>query len=345
MTFRLFRLHFKSGLHLSKGKEGNYDRSQLTIHSDTLKSALFVAALQLYGKAVDKASFLDQFKISSAFPFCELGGQFLYFLPRPMISLEKIQLIGIHFRRQKKLLKNIQYIEKGLLEKLLHADQREIILSQKHFSSKGNLIAASPDLQKEQIIKRTGQQHVQIARIPGNDNEPFFIDKMFFSPNAGLYFLLQIKDENNFRFSIDALLSLLEDSGLATDRNSGGGQFEFKEDKNGFTWPEISKPKKQINLSLYLPTQSELSPDATMGYQLMRRGGYIASPANPAHISIRKKSVYMFAEGSTFPYDINRQGRVIDLKPDDQPLIDSGITPLNHPVWRDGQAIFLPSAI
>jgi len=48
-TYRVFKLRFPGGLHLAKGKS-EYDQSDTILHSDTLKSALFVCALQLFGE-------------------------------------------------------------------------------------------------------------------------------------------------------------------------------------------------------------------------------------------------------------------------------------------------------
>ena len=76
-------------------------------------------------------------------------------------------------------------------------------------------------------------------------------------------------------------------------------------------------------------------------YQLTKRGGYISSPQQEIHLSIRKRSIYMFTEGSIFPYDENRTGKLVNLNPNSEVLEAKQIT-IKHPIWRDGQAIFVP---
>lgn len=40
-TYRIYKLKFTSPLHISRGKEGNdYSKSDMFIHSDTLKSVV-----------------------------------------------------------------------------------------------------------------------------------------------------------------------------------------------------------------------------------------------------------------------------------------------------------------
>jgi CRISPR/Cas system CSM-associated protein Csm4 (group 5 of RAMP superfamily) len=77
--FKIYKLTFQTPLHLSKGKTGSYESSDAVLHSDTIKSALYVAALQLDRKVfADKM--LKELTISSAFPFDSTG----CWLPRPL---------------------------------------------------------------------------------------------------------------------------------------------------------------------------------------------------------------------------------------------------------------------
>lgn len=55
--FRIVKLYLDGGLHLSPGLEGNYDRTGDVLHSDKIKSALFVMALHLYGAAAIRRDF------------------------------------------------------------------------------------------------------------------------------------------------------------------------------------------------------------------------------------------------------------------------------------------------
>ena len=74
-------------------------------------------------------------------------------------------------------------------------------------------------------------------------------------------------------------------------------------------------------------------------YQLIKRGGWVASPTNIDAVLHRKRSVYMFTEGSVFKSDSPLIGKVTDLQP---ALWEEHADMIPHPVWRDGRAIFLP---
>ena len=63
-------------------------------------------------------------------------------------------------------------------------------------------------------------------------------------------------------------------------------------------------------------------------YQLVKRGGWIASPIS----TYRKRTVYMFTEGSVFKTPISPKGKVADLRP---------AVFTEHAIWRDGTGIFL----
>lgn len=351
--FIVVKLYFKSGLHLSQGKEDNYDRSQMRLHSDTLKSALFVAALGLFPELSMEnyeesdteesfpyqRAFFRQFRVSSAFPFLDHRGKTLYFLPKPLkgFNLELLNEEGIEDR---KLYSKIQYMEK---DTLLDAFQGKLVLDgTSNYSDDRKFLAKGVDLTKGKIFRNEVQQHVAIPRTGDEDGSPFHVDKIFFEKGAGLYFLLEADDEKWVN-KVAAALRLLGDSGMGTDRTMGGGQFSAKIEKEPFAWPfDEEKADFQMNLSLYWPRKEEVAAITDAAYKLTRRGGFLANPSDNSHLTIRKKSVYMFEEGGVFPAGHQLKGRVGDLCPDNSLLKKAGIPTVNHPVWRDGQAIFLP---
>lgn len=331
--------HFKSGLHLARGLTNAYDRTHDTLHSDKLKSAIFVSALQLFGKDEINESFFHAFTISSAFPFyySPSANKTFYFFPKPETPIPVVaEAEGLG-----KKLKRIRYIEKGLFERLLTGDSGVHISDanlqgvfmaeeQSDFSS---VLARE---KCEAVFTTQPYQHVSIFRDLRADSQPYYVDKIFFHENAGLFFLLEAEDKA--RTQVLAAMRLLADSGIGTDRNNGNGQFEVAETK--MTLETSSTGNYQLNLSLYWPEQGEIEPYVQDSYYgLIKRGGYISSPENPEHLTIRKRSVYMFTEGSVFPFLEGRKGRVDDLAPDNSKLPG---TKLGHKIWRDGQPLFLP---
>jgi CRISPR-associated protein Csm4 len=145
--------------------------------------------------------------------------------------------------------------------------------------------------------------------------------------------LLKANDEAILK-QVKAAFRLLADSGIGTDRNTGNGQFEVT-----FSEIELNLPKTgnyDLSLSLYCPTELEIANCIHKSfYGLTKRGGYISNPEQEIHLTIRKRSIYMFTEGSMFPTKSeNRIGKIEDLKP--------SFAGLNHPIWRDGRAFFVP---
>lgn len=347
--FITFKLHFTSPLHLAKGKI-DYDTADTVLHSDTLKSALAVSALQL-GLTNDVEAFLNSFQISSAFPFYEDE----YFFPKPnFLDAEKesdnrLQIIDLEANKQRKKVKKIQFIGKSCFENLLKDKQK---FPEGYFQ--GSFLSEIFDEKnKPKIFQSETQERVQIPHIVDEKNptRPYYVDRLYFSENAGLYFIVQA-NEDTIK-TVNNCLKLLGDNGLGTDRNVGNGQFEFEQKEINLQLPENAN--HLTNISLYCPTKDELIKDEklnVLSYNLMKRGGWIASPENENHISLRKRSVFMFQEGSIFPnvstlakFDtLPKFGKVVDLKPDNEKLQEMKVD-ITHSIFRDGQSLFLPIAL
>ncbi len=348
--FTLIKLrNFKGGLHLSRGRTNTYSESAKMLHSDTLKSAIFACAIQLFGeKAISRDSFLDRFRITSAFPYgIDLEKKIQFFFPKPQGRLP-IEISG-EKQTEKKKLKRLQYLEKKLFEKIIQAEK--VILRPeniyKQWASFGRLQDPVSG-EKLEIFTSEAFQHVAIARDHGTDSTPYYVDKMYFSEQSGLFFLLSC-NEAPVREKIFAALRLLADSGIGTDRNNGMGRFQFDSERDiqdDFDLAVPSNADYQMNLSLFLPSDiKELRQLNNAKYEIVKRGGYIASPANNKHLTIRKKSIYMFTEGSLFRTPEKPKGRVADLKPDTEALEAADIPPVSHSIYRDGKAIFIPCSV
>lgn len=341
-VYHTIALSFKSGLHLSKGKENNYDKTQSFLHSDTLKSALFVAGIELFGADAMSKDFLESFRISSCFPYLKKEEQFLYFLPRPLMVdfQEQLSIFGSSEQDQVKLVKKIAFIEKDLLCTIL--EKGNATVDKTMLTKDGSFVSRVMDLDAHTILDTSPQQHVTVDRLFEADANPYVIDKLYFEADAGLYFLIDTKQEVSLLKKLTRLLEYLGDCGIGTDKHSGSGQFEIM---NVGTMDLPAEGNRQMALSLYCPDKTnnyqELAGIDKSEYELIRRGGYIANPANPRHLVIRKRSVYMFKEGSVFPYLPNRRGDIVDLRPDASRLKAAAVPMVKHAIYRDGQAIFL----
>jgi CRISPR-associated protein Csm4 len=332
-----FKLSFTSPLHLAKGKI-DYDTADNVLHSDTLKSALAVCALQL-GLAGEVISFLEKFQVSSAFPF--YGEE--YFFPKPNFldadkeSDNRLQIQDTDVSKQRKKVKKIQFIGKSYFEKVLN-EKTEFPDTHLKGSFLSKIFAEN---EKLKIFQSETQERVQIPHIVDAENptRPYYVDRLYFNEGAGLYFIIQANEE--MVKQVENCLRLLGDNGLGTDRNVGNGQFEFERKEITLKLPENAT--HLTNISLYCPHKEELIQDdklKVLSYNLMKRGGWIASPENEDHISLRKRSVFMFQEGSIFPKD-DLKGKIVDLKPENKKLEEMNVD-ITHSIFRDGQSLFLP---
>ncbi len=334
---------FKGGMHLSLGKEGNYDKTASALHSDTLKSAIAVCALQLGLSEGGEAlrDFMASFRISSAYPMAEMPEGLRYFFPIPNI-VDRLKVTGGDSKKAKK----IGYVEQKLFEKLLQGANEidsDCIEGKFAFAEKPKDIT-----DKWRVFDTDAQQHVAIPRyMTTDDSTPYFVDKWYFDEEGGLFFLTDAAGD--ILQKLIACLRLLADNGIGTDRTTGQGQFEFDADNDvqPITLSLPDNPTHQMALSLYCPPDNEMDKSALCEsyYTLIERGGYIASPANDNHLSLRKKMVYMLGEGSIFPGGEARKGKIVDLKPDNVALQEIGQSEVNHPIWRDGTSIFVPIVI
>ncbi len=346
LAFTLVKMHnFKGGLHLSRGRRNSYSESQNLLHSDTLKSALFYCALQLFGEEKINESFLRGFRISSAFPFTRQDEKELYFFPKPNahLKIEIKNVKGSDIKSKHKMLKKLAYLDKALFEKVISNEPVTLLDQQQiHKNFAGMEMMCEP-----KIFENETYQHVEVPRIGSVDSTTYYVDKRYFKPESGLFFLM-VADNEIIREQVFSALKLLADSGLGTDRNNGNGFFEFSgkvgnDVIDNFRLKVPDDPTHEINLSLYLPVdKEELGDMSNSQYELVKRGGYLASPENSNHLTLRKRSVYMFLEGSVFHENKSRKGNIANLQPNIKDLENVNIEKVDHPVYRDGQALFLP---
>lgn len=328
--FKIIKLYFLAPLHLSKGKADDYGESEEILHSDTIKSALYVCARQLFGENEirNDESFFSSFQISSAFPFYKDE----LFFPKPMAKIQPFKTGEIKEELHAKKHKKLSYLGKSYFEDLIN-DQK-LSISKEHLTQDGKFLSNHVDVSglKTPIFKSDVQQRVTIPTDFVKNPTPYYVDRLFFTQDAGLWFAFK-GDDKTFSIIKKALL-LLGDSGVGTDRSVGNGQFVAKVSTMSLSLP--TNASHQMSLSLWCPAKAEVLDSflKDSSYGLIKRGGYIASPDKVEHLSLRKKSIYMFTEGSIFPNNRTLIGKVCDLKPD--------ITIVTQNVWRDGLAFMIP---
>jgi CRISPR-associated protein Csm4 len=328
-TFSAIKLHFQTPLHLSVGGS-DYDESRQWLPSDTLSAALVACAVQVSDRKLsddEVEKFLAGFQVSSAFPF--FGEEF--FFPKPLLDG-----LEIDDPDQRKIEKQVAWYGKSWFEKWLNGSTERF--GKADISENCRFLSDSRAARETPFMRTNVEQRVVVPREgSGEDAEPmtFYQERVYFEKDAGLFFLYKITDETQ-RNLFEAALRLLADNGIGTDRTTGNGAFEFERTNITLHLPAPVVATRHISLSLFCPKREELDEKMLLasGYQLIQRGGYLASPAEENWTAWRKRSVWMFREGSVFPMSLT--GKWVDL----QPTILKNQA-LAHPVWRDGRGFFI----
>ena len=324
-TCNIIKMKHLTPLHISTGKENQYDFAANALHSDTLSAALASLRAQ-QGRADDVATFLNAFTISSAFPFFETT----CFLPKLQGKIN-VKVVGREEQSFQKQLKRLRYIALPLWRQLAQGQEVTVEATQ---LIDDYLLEANAD-----FVKPYRSQVVQRVNVPRADNtnaNPFFFNWTYFHEKAGLYCMTDAQDEQ-----FDELLSLfklLGETGLGADRNNGGGMFEVESDR--IELPDIEDNNHCALLSLYLPLEEELAllNLQSARYELILRGGFMAGSSEESLRHLRKRSIYMFNVGSVFPTTEPLTGKIVDLAPawNDERM---------HPVYRSGRPFYLPVKI
>lgn len=343
----VFRLTFTTPLHISNVRS-DYGQSERRIHSDTIYSAIY-QAWALLGKT-DWITDKPEFSISSLFPFAkDINNNYVYFFPKPFVLPKTTQQKQLTTENKK--LKKIEFFDKTYFEKFLSGNYnihnlehvKSEYLTSSNFSADLQWQEKNGDIKLKlydsQVVPR-----IRWSRDESKDSEPFYIDKLYFKKHAGLWFAF-IADNKEISKRVESALQLLQDEGLGTDRNVGNGKFVLEKDSIELDLPNDAH--YCIALSLYCPSNKEvlknqLYTDQTInqnvGYELLKRGGWISEP----FITYRKKSVYMFQEGSVFINHDNftqifSLGNTLDVTPD---IIKNQYP--ERKIFRIGKAMFLP---
>jgi CRISPR type III-A-associated RAMP protein Csm4 len=220
-----------------------------------------------------------------------------------------------------------------MFEKLLSGEKLHVKRYQ--FSSNGKYIWGDKATDSV-IVSSEVQQRVTVPLDGRGNSNPYYVERLFFENEAGLFFLLECPDVQIFR-EFELSLKYLAETGIGTDRSVGNGFFEPKISNIQLAVPKDAEYR--MSLSLFCPGKDEL-PNLMQGepaYLMQKRGGFIAGAAEEQFRHLRKKSVYMFTEGSIFKTE-KFIGKILDMRPqwDDEKL---------HPVYRSGKPIGLPIII
>lgn len=333
-TFKIFKLHFTAPLHISD-QHDDLGNSQKIIQSDTLYAAL-MSCLAKNGEELPEDGELG-FTVSSLFPYFQKDKDSspVYFLPIPMQS-RQADLADV---TKAKMVKKVQWIDSNLYSSVLSGESLFDGTDSYIPYIQGNYLTTyelPEDINgsKEFVRSEVSQRVTLMSRTGEEDAKPFYVDKILFRYDAGLYFI--VEGDTSL---LEKALHLLSLEGIGTDRNVGYGFFEYTADSLSIDLPK--EANHQLSLSLLIPESKEqlemLLNSECVAYDFVRRGGWITTYP---YMTLRKNAIYGFVPGSVFRKDEGESatviGKIVDLKPE---TVDVEIT---HHVWRNGKAIMLP---
>ncbi len=326
---------FTTPLHISNAR-ADYGVSERTIHSDTLYAAI-MQSWALLGKE-EWITKEVSFTLSSLFPYTidKTTKQKIHFFAKPFFQAPRNSSKEIATEDAKKF-KKIKYVDIFHFEKYINKQAIDTGVD----AIKGNYQVAKNININPNFISSEVQPRIIRPRNESEDTKPFYAEKLFFEKGSGMYCLCNFENEQT-RNQVKAALTLLADNGLGTDRSIGNGCFNLSFGKITLDIPTNSQ--FVMNLSLFCPENKEalalLLNDEKVRYEIVKRGGWISEP----HNTYRKRSIYMFQEGSVFnrtSTTIFSMGKTVNLKPSNELLP----TKIDNPIWRVGKSLFIPVLI
>jgi CRISPR-associated protein Csm4 len=320
MQYCLYKLNFTTSVHIGTDNGANgLVSSELTIHSDTLFSALYIESL----KFGDSERLLKLFSdgslvVSDLLPFKDEE----FYIPKPFYKMELNQDEAKD--EDRKTAKKLKYIPASQFECYLKSLKGLDSFDAKSVSSDIKSIAT--------ISVRT-----RVALKGLEQSRPYYVGVTTFDKNCGLYLVIGFDNDESFEL-IQKLLIALSHSGIGGKRTTGLGKFElddviyldepFTESLEALSKMLSAQSGIFMTLNTSLPDDNELDTAVDNGYfQLIRRGGYVQS-FNYAEIFYKKKELYVFGAGSCFKEKY--QGIIADVS-------QNG----GHPVYRLLKPMFL----
>ena len=322
ITFKTYLLRFTSPLHIGDSRD-DYGISKQSIASDSFYSSLFSMLAQMKAELPSNGDM--GCSVSSLFPYYQKRvGQPVLFFPKPMCP---IFLSEQHLSHAKEV-KKVEWIDEQYFKRILCGNS--IFAGDDDFRNINDKYLTSESIDGDFVTSSVAQRVNLQCRDNDGKPMPFYMDKVLFKEESGLYFVA-----HGDTTLLDQALRLLQVSGIGTDRNVGNGFFEIMQHDN-ISFEVSEDAIAAVSLSTFIP-ESKDQLDAMLGidnaaYSLERRGGWITTPPNN---TIRKNAIYAFSAGSVFarPSGITA-GAIVDLRPD--------VPMVQHPIWRCGRAIFLP---
>ncbi len=331
----VYRLTFRGPVHI--GERGvALEETRLHVPADTLFSAVCTWWRFLYGATALEEDVLDwftagtdlPFRLSSAFPF---AGEVLFF-PRPLGRLESLSVRAEDWKAYKR----VRLVSHQVLQSLVQG--QPVQFSPELCVDRGTAWVTSEEMEQLMAFAEEAAQEIvlwRLATVPrvtidrcSNASALWHFGEVRYAAGAGLWFaaIFNPAHGEEFRQRFESALAALGDAGLGGERNAGRGQSAFTVGQAQL--PGADEASHFLTLAPFCP--KDASETAALladrpAYELLARRGWVTSPEGS---NLRRRTVWMFAEGSTFSTTPGLPGCLVDVTPDRCP----------HKVWRYGYA-------
>lgn len=171
-----------------------------------------------------------------------------------------------------------------------------------------------------------------------NGGSAYYVSNYTFAPDAGLYCIIGIKDEELLEALVQTA-ELLGLGGIGGRRSSGFGKFVLKNKPlaldpycsgdAGVLYNLINAKTDcpQMALSVLCPQESQIGIVKQGAFNLLKRSGFIYNQSTQSFE--KRSSVYMLRAGSCFPQRVD--GRLLEFTSAEA----------EHTVYRYGKAIYM----
>lgn len=274
MKYLMYKLTFPNGIHIGNGRLSSSD---ITIHSDTLFSAMCIEALNIGGEEMLNRVVNEvkngRLMISDALPYISDT----IYIPKPMCRVSgKEQDISL-----KKEFKKLEYIPQNKLCEYMRGEINPIELNNE-FSKLG-----SRDLYQKVSLKYD------------EDNELYSVGTYKFNKNCGLYVVVGY-DGDFAEKTTETVMQSLQFSGIGGKRSAGYGRFEYEKSEVPFADMLSSDRGRYMTISTCMAADNELERALDgASYKLIKRSGFVQSQTY-SDMPLKKRDFYMFSAGSVF---------------------------------------------
>jgi CRISPR-associated protein Csm4 len=342
--------------------------------SDTIFSALCHAFRQQFGLATLQ-DFLTTYSspapplvLSSAFPYvlvrCEEEvegweppspfdpGQAIRFFPRPLEPPPGVPDVP----KERKTIKKITWVSEGIFRAWVGGESLKRHYAPEHLvqgsriwltASEKERVAGWRDEETDAIrLWAVGDVPRVTVDRRANTSAVYQAGRVWFPLGGGLWLLMRWREDWQKRGEL--ALRVLGDAGIGGERSAGHGLFRLHGPHPLSGLPDPTPGERFLTLSLYYPTEAELTGvlgGERINYRFQVRRGWMASPDESRDAegnlvrgqALRRKAVRMFAEGSLLRWPASKTflGALADATPD---AFDPEKDGSGHKVYRYGLA-------